>query len=100
MYIIEIKGNEHTWEFPVEINPRYLKEWRADGLKIDELVNTVPNWKVLDFNLPILGKRIIPLPPTKLWCFFQDLSKNLLYWIFVMCSSVVLLLAIIKLIGG
>jgi len=57
---IEIKGKHKSWSFPFYGDSKYLNEWREDGLKIDEIVNTIPEW-VVDLGL------------TKVWCFFQDI---------------------------
>jgi len=57
---IEIKGKHKTWSFSFYGNPKYLDEWREDGLKINEVINTIPVW-------------IVNLRLTKMWCFFQDL---------------------------
>jgi len=57
---ITVKGKNHNWSFNFYDDPKYLKEWRQDGLDIVEIENTIPLW-VVDFKL------------TKAWCFFQDI---------------------------
>ncbi len=56
---ITVRGKGKTWGFEFYGDPRYLDEWRADGLDIVEVVNTVPMW-VVDLGL------------TRAWCFAQD----------------------------
>lgn len=53
---ITVRGRSHIWSFNFYGNPKYLEEWRADGLEVDEIVNTIPTWA-----------------PPKLWCFLQDI---------------------------
>jgi hypothetical protein len=60
LYSITIRGNEHTWSFDVMVDPRFVEEWRADGIEIDEICNVIPEW-------------IADLGITRLWCFVQDL---------------------------
>lgn len=55
---ITVRGKQHTWTFHFDGDPKYLQEWRDDGLEVDELYNTIPEW------LP--GWAIRP------WCFIQD----------------------------
>lgn len=58
---IEVRGKEKSWSFTFLGDPKYLDEWRADGLEVFELVNTIPAW-VADQGLWAI----------KLWCFLQD----------------------------
>ena len=57
---ITVKGRERTWSFNFYGDPKYIKEWRDDGLDIDEICNTIPEW-VADLGL------------VRPWCFMQDL---------------------------
>ena len=57
---IEVKGNDHAWSFSFYGDPKYLDEWREDGLEINAIVNVVPAW-VVDLGL------------TKIWIFIQDI---------------------------
>lgn len=57
---VEVKGQEKSWSFEFYGDPKYLDEWRQDGLEINEIVNTIPLWAI-DLGL------------TKIWIFFQDL---------------------------
>ena len=55
-----VKGKRHYWTFDFYGDPKYLTEWRADGLDVGVVENTVP---VL----------IAELGLTRAWCFAQDL---------------------------
>lgn len=57
---IEVKGNCKTWSFSFYGDTKYLDEWREDGLKIDEVVNTIPVWAV-------------KLGLTRIWFLIQDI---------------------------
>lgn len=57
---IEVCGQSKKWCFEVYADPRYLDDWRADGLVIHVIENTVPTW------LPSSIK-------VRWWCFAQDL---------------------------
>jgi len=63
-YCLNVRGRKKEWCFLVEIDPKYINEWREDGLQIDEVVNTIPQWYV-DLGLPV-----------KLWCAVQDFLKG------------------------
>ena len=60
LYGLEVRGENHTWDFHVIIDPKYLEEWRADGLKIDEICNIIPEW-------------VASLGLVRPWCFLQDI---------------------------
>jgi len=60
LYSVEIRGVEKHWSFPFYGDSKYLEEWRADGLEINEIINVIPEWVV---NAGLL----------KPWVFFQDL---------------------------
>jgi hypothetical protein len=60
LYSLSIRGRQHSWNFHVYVDPKYVPEWRADGIEIDEVCNTIPEWVV---NAGLLRP----------WCFFQDL---------------------------
>jgi hypothetical protein len=58
---IEVKGKSgKNYSFNFYGDPKYLDEWREDGLEIDEVINTIPEW-------------IVMLGLTKGWIFFQDI---------------------------
>ncbi len=61
LYSLTIRGRHKLWAFDVLVDPRYVLEWRLDGLQIDEVVNIIPEWYV-EAGLPV-----------RLWCFIQDL---------------------------
>lgn len=60
LFSVTVRGNRHTWSFHFYGDSSNLQTWRDDGLEIDEIINTIPEWAV-DLGL---------LRP---WCFFQDL---------------------------
>lgn len=55
-----MKGKTKTYSFDVIGDPKYLDEWRAEDIDINELINTIPKW-VVDIGM------------TKPWCFVQDI---------------------------
>lgn len=55
---ITVRGKGHTWSFEFDGDPKYLEEWRADGLEVDELIYSIPEW--------------LPVPLFRVWCFLQD----------------------------
>ena len=57
---IIVRGREKKWGFMFEGNIKFLNDWRADGLEIDEIINTIPEW-VVDIGM------------LKPWCFMQDI---------------------------
>ena len=57
---LSIKGKEKTWSFNFYGDTKYLKDWRNDGLEIDEVINTIPDW-------------IVYMGFSRIWIFFQDL---------------------------
>lgn len=56
---VTVQGKEETWIFNFYGDPKYIQEWRKDGLAIDEISNIVPIWVV---NWGLL----------KPWIFMQD----------------------------
>lgn len=56
---VTVQGKEKTWIFNFYEEPKYIQDWRNDGLVIDEILNTVPVW-IVDCGL------------LKPWVFFQD----------------------------
>lgn len=61
LYSLSVRGKRKEWSFEVLVDPKYISDWRADGLQIDEIVNVIPQWYV-DAGLPV-----------RLWCFVQDI---------------------------
>lgn len=55
---ITVRGNQHIWSFKFEGDPKHLEEWRADGLEVYEVYNTIPAW--------------LPSWLLRPWCFIQD----------------------------
>ena len=64
---ITVKGKRATYSFRFKGDPRYLDEWRKDGLDIDEIVNTIPLWAQ-------------QLGLTRPWCRVQDAWNFLRLW--------------------
>jgi len=61
LYSLDIRGREKEWSFEIIVDPKYIEEWRIDGIKINEIVNKIPQWWV-DMWFSV-----------KFWCFWQDL---------------------------
>lgn len=57
---IDVRGREKRWSFEFIGDPKHLDEWRADGLEVFEVENTIPIW-IADLGL------------ARPWCFVQDL---------------------------
>jgi len=47
---ITVRGKHKKWCFTLLEDPKYLEEWREDGLEIDEICNSIPKW-VVDVGL-------------------------------------------------
>lgn len=43
---ITVHGKRHKWCFNFTGDPKDLEEWRADGLEVYEVFNTIPAWAV------------------------------------------------------
>jgi hypothetical protein len=60
LYGLCVKGKYKEWCFAIFGTEQDVRDWRADGLEIDEIVNRIPEWWVdLGFSV-------------KVWCFLQD----------------------------
>lgn len=61
---IELRGKRKQWGFLFYADPKYIPEWRADGLDVCVVENLVPTW--------------VPGWLVRAWCFAQDvfLFKN------------------------
>jgi hypothetical protein len=57
--MIEVRGKRKSWSFPFYGDPKYLAEWRADGLEVNEVYNTIPYW-------------VVECGMARPWCFVQD----------------------------
>ncbi len=64
---IEVRGKQKTWSFTFDGDPKHLADWRADGLEVYEVDNTIPEWAV---SLGLLRP----------WCLVQDAWKALRLW--------------------
>ena len=60
-YVLTVQGRESRWSFEIEGRPEYWAEWLEDGLVVEELVNTFPEW-------------VVKLRLEKVWCFLQDVG--------------------------
>jgi hypothetical protein len=60
LMFIEVRGTAKRWCFNFYGDPRYLGDWRADGLEVNVIENTIPLW-------------VAKLGLTRAWCFSQDL---------------------------
>lgn len=60
LLLLSVRGREHLWSFEVEADPKYIEEWRADGIEIYPICNIIPEW-VANAGL------------VRPWCFFQDI---------------------------
>lgn len=56
---ITVRGNRKRWCFDFSGDPKYLEEWRADGLDIVVIENTIPVW-------------VVTLGLVRPWCWLQD----------------------------
>lgn len=56
---VTVKGENKIWSFNIHEDPQFLIEWRADGLDIVEIENTIPEW--------------VPGGFVNAWCFLQDI---------------------------
>ena len=61
LYSLNIRGKHKEWGFPIYADPKHVEDWRADGLWVDEILNTIPEWWV-NAGFSVL-----------LWCFFEDI---------------------------
>lgn len=64
---IEVRGKDRTWGFPFKGDPAHMEAWRADGLNVSLVVNTIPLW----------AQR---LGLTRIWCRAQDGWGFLRFW--------------------
>ncbi len=45
-YSLFIRGRQKEWAFPIWAKPEHVKEWREDGLIVDEIQHEMPQWAV------------------------------------------------------
>lgn len=62
-YALNVRGKYHEWSFPIWANPQHVKDWRNDGLDIDEVLNVIPAW-------------VVALGLTDLWVWVEDLLRG------------------------
>ena len=60
LMFVEVRGKQRSWSFSFYGDPAHIADWRADGLEVFEIENTIPVG-VAGFGL------------TRAWCFVQDL---------------------------
>ena len=60
LLMIDVRGKRKGWSFHFYGDPKYIAEWRADGLVVHEVDNVIPVW-------------VVELGLTRPWCFFQDI---------------------------
>ena len=61
-YTIEIKGNQSQWSIPIGKLPKQtIEDWRADGLEISEIHNSIPYWWPFS---------------AQLWCRIEDIFNS------------------------
>ncbi len=41
-YVLEIEGRRHKWSFEILADAPDIEAWRADGLKVERLVDELP----------------------------------------------------------
>lgn len=63
---ITVQGNEHKYSFHFYGDPIYLNHWQNEGLEIDVIENTVPDY-------------IVSVGLTSFWCKMQDVF-NFKFW--------------------
>ena len=56
---VSIRGKQNEWVFTFDGDPKYLDEWRADGLEVYAVENIIPAW--------------LPAWLTGPFCFAQDI---------------------------
>lgn len=47
---VTVRGKQSEWIFNFQGDPRHLDDWRADGLEVYQIENTIPTW-VADFGI-------------------------------------------------
>lgn len=62
-YTLTVKTESgKEFSFTTLVDPKYVEEWRAEGIEINELLNVIPEW-VVDLGL------------MRPYIFFQDLLR-------------------------
>lgn len=60
--MMQVQGRERRWNVPVRIDDRMIRDLRDDGVRVDEIVHSVPRWAI---------ERKL----TGLWCFLEDVIR-------------------------
>ena len=63
VFEIGVRGKTKSYSFNFDGDPKYLDEWRAQGLDINPVLNIIPAWAV-DMGL------------LNIWIFFQDTFRK------------------------
>jgi hypothetical protein len=58
LYSITVRGKRDEWAFNFWSDD-YSEDWKSDGLTINPVLNTIPDW-IVYFKL------------SKIWCWLQD----------------------------
>lgn len=43
-YSLMVRGRTKQWSFDLWAAPEHVEDWREDGLIVDELIATAPQW--------------------------------------------------------
>ncbi len=43
-YSVTLAGKRKRWGFTIRARPEHVEGWRADGLEVDELLHSFPEW--------------------------------------------------------
>ena len=60
LHMVIVRGDAKSWGIETYITEATATDWRADGLDVEEVVNTIPAW--------VVGAGL-----TRPWCWLQDL---------------------------
>ena len=55
-----VRGKHHEWAFQFDGDPAHIADWRADGLEVNIIENSIPAW-------------VAELGLARAWCIGQDL---------------------------
>lgn len=59
LHSVQVRGKQSTWCIDTYITETTAADWRADGLTVHKIENTIPAW-VAEIGL------------ARPWCFLQD----------------------------
>jgi hypothetical protein len=57
--IVFVRGKTTEWSFTFQGDPAHLDDWRADGLQVYEVENSIPAW-------------VVAIGMTRVWVRVQD----------------------------